>query len=45
MNIIKWLFSNLDGIYLVISIIEALLTVALSVIELLAKIGNLPMIF
>ena len=45
MNIIKWLFLNLDGIYLVISIIEALLTVALSVIELLAKIGDLPMIF
>lgn len=45
MNIIKWLFSNLDDIYLVISILEALLSVALSVIELLAKIGNLPVIF
>lgn len=45
MNIIKWLFSNLEGIYLVISILEALLSVALSVIELLAKIGDLPMIF
>ncbi len=45
MNIIKWLFSNLDGIYLVISIVEALLSVALSVIELLPKIGNFPMIF
>lgn len=45
MNIIKWLFSNLDGIYLVISILEALLSIALSVIELLPKLGDLPMIF
>lgn len=45
MNIIKWLFSNLGGIYLVISILEALLSIALSVIELLPKIGDLPMIF
>ena len=45
MNIIKWLFSNVDGIYLVISILEALLSIALSVIELLPKIGDLPMIF
>lgn len=45
MNIIKWLFSNLNGIHLAISIVAALLYIVLSVIELLPKIVDLPMIF
>ena len=45
MNMLKWLISKFNDIHLVISILEALLSIALSVIELLPKIGDLPMIF